>query len=149
MREFPPDSLRGRFVRRALQAAVADVILPAFTEQVLELAAAGQPLTRDLAARATVYLQSPHPLRDRRPADARRAAASCGARCSASTTSRALDDLYARLVWIPDGELERLDEAAREYRRIVGEPDPPPSAGGAGEPGGSGEGGGDGRSRRR
>ena len=58
VRELPPDSLRGRFVRRALQAAVADVILPAFTGQVLELAAAGQPLTRDLAARATVYLQA-------------------------------------------------------------------------------------------
>ena len=57
VREFPPDSLRGRFVRRALQAAVADVILPAFAEQVIELAAAGQPLTRDLVARATVYLE--------------------------------------------------------------------------------------------
>ena len=55
---------------------------------------------------------------------------------------RALDDLYARLVWIPDGELERLDDAAREYRRIVGEPDPPPTHGGAGEAAGSGEGGG-------
>ncbi len=30
VREFPLDSLRGRFVRRALQAAVIDVILPAF-----------------------------------------------------------------------------------------------------------------------
>ena len=48
---------------------------------------------------------------------------------------RALDELYARVVWIPDGELERLDEAAREYREIVGEPDPPPSAGGTGESG--------------
>ena len=44
----------------------------------------------------------------------------------------ALDDLYARVVWIPDGELDRLDDAAREYRRIVGEPDPPPRTGGAG-----------------
>ena len=35
VREFPPDSLRGRFVRRALQAAVIDVILPAFAEQLL------------------------------------------------------------------------------------------------------------------
>ena len=35
-----------------------DVILPAFAEQVLDVAAAGQPLTRDLAARATVYLQA-------------------------------------------------------------------------------------------
>jgi hypothetical protein len=58
VREFPPDSLRGRFVRRALQAAVADVILPAFTGQVRELATACQPLTRDLAARATVYLRA-------------------------------------------------------------------------------------------
>ena len=55
----------------------------------------------------------------------------------------ALDDLYARLVWIPDGELDRLDEAAREYRRIVGEPDPQTSVGGTGEPGGPGEGGGE------
>ena len=59
VREFPSDSLRGRFVRRALQAAVADVILPAFAEQVLELARRGiGRFTRDLAARATVYLQA-------------------------------------------------------------------------------------------
>jgi hypothetical protein len=35
-----------------------DVILPAFVTQVIELAAAGRPLTRDLAARATVYLHA-------------------------------------------------------------------------------------------
>ncbi len=58
-----------------------------------------------------------------------------------------LDDLYARLVWIPDGELERLDDAAREYRQIVGDPDPPPpgEAAADGEAGGSGEGGGEGK----
>jgi len=33
VREFPPDALRRRFVRRALRAAVLDVILPAFAEQ--------------------------------------------------------------------------------------------------------------------
>ena len=38
----------------------------------------------------------------------------------------ALDDLYARVIWIPDGDLERLDAAAREYRQIVGAPDPQP-----------------------
>jgi hypothetical protein len=142
VREFPSDSLRGRFVRRALQAAVSDVILPAFTGQVLELAAARRPLTRDLAARATVYL---------------RARTQYGIVDLADLTGlgelwravlgehdlRALDDLYARLVWIPDGERERLDEAAGEYRRIVGEPDPPTSTGGTGAPGGSGEGGGE------
>ncbi|MGH2930211.1 MAG: hypothetical protein ACRDL8_18550, partial [Solirubrobacteraceae bacterium] len=54
---------------------------------------------------------------------------------------QALDDLYARVVWIPDGDIERLDEAAREYRRIVGQPDPPPSTACAGGRDGSGEGG--------
>ncbi len=57
VREFPLDSLRGRFVRRALHAAVVDVIVPPFTGQVLELAAARQLLTRDLAARTTVCLR--------------------------------------------------------------------------------------------
>ena len=112
------------------------MILPAFAEQVLELAAAGRPLTpRSRRARdASTCTPAPTTGSSTR-ADLDRLAASCGARCSASTTSDALDDLYARVVWIPDGELERLDDAAREYRRIVGEPDPPPSAGGAGEPG--------------
>jgi hypothetical protein len=142
VREFPPDSLRGRFVRRALQAAVTDVILPAFAEQVLELAAAGQPLTRDLAARATVYLQARTHYGIVDPADLN----GLGERWRAvlgECDLRALEDLYARLVWIPNGEVERLDEAAREYRRIVGDPDPTPSAGGVREPGRSGEGGGE------
>jgi hypothetical protein len=56
----------------------------------------------------------------------------------------ALDDLYARVVWIPDGELDRLDEAARAYRQIVGPPDPPPTGGGAGEAGGRADPAGDG-----
>ena len=140
VREFPADSLRGRFVRRALQAAVIDVILPAFTEQVIDIVAAGRPLTRNLAARTHVYLA------------ARTQYGIIGAQALAPLQAvwrsvlgepdlRALDDLYARVVWIPDGELDRLDQAAREYRQIVGEPDPPPSVGG-GEPAGSGEGGG-------
>jgi Mg-chelatase subunit ChlD len=135
VREFSPDSLRGRFVRRALQAAVIDVILPAFAEQVMTAAVAGQPLTRDLAARASVYLQARTHYGIVEPAilDPLRAVwrAVLGER-----DLRALDDLYARVVWIPDGELDRLDEAARAYRQIVGAPDPPPTAGGAGEAGG-------------
>jgi hypothetical protein len=136
VREFPPDSLRGRFVRRALQVAVIDVILPAFAEQVLAAAVAGVPLSRDLAARASVYLQarthygilelaSLAPLRD------------VWLAVLGERDLEALDDLYAKVIWIPNGELERLNEAAREYRRIVGQPDPPPTAG---EPAGSGEG---------
>jgi len=148
MRDFPPDSLRGRFVRHALQAAVADVILPAFTGQVLKLAASGRPLTRDLAARATVYLQARTHYGIVDPADL----LGLGELWQAvlgSDDLHALDELYARVMWIPDGELDRLDEAAREYREIVGAPDPPPDAGdgdgatdeggGAGGPTGDGD----------
>ncbi len=146
VREFPPDTLRGRFVCRALQAAVTDVILPAFAEQVMAAAVAGEPLTRDLAGRATVYLQARTHYGIVEPAmlDPLRAVwrAVLGER-----DLRALDDLYTRLVWIPDGELDRLDEAAREYRRIVGEPDPPPASGGAGEGGRSADSRADGDSR--
>ena len=142
VREFPPDSLRGRFVSRALQAAVADVILPAFTAHVLELAAACRPLTRDLAARATVYLRARTQYGIVDPADLT-GLGELWLAVLGEPDLRALDDLYARLVWIPDGELDWLDEAAGEYRRIVGEPDLPPSAGGTGAPGGSGEGGGE------
>ena len=143
VREFPPDSLRGRFVRRALQAAVADVILPAFTEQVLRLAASGRPLTRDLAARATVYLQARTHYGIVDPADL----VGLGEVWRAvlgDDDLRALDELYAMVVWISDGELDRLDEAAREYREIVGAPEPRPDGGGS--DGAAGEGGGaDGR----
>jgi hypothetical protein len=127
VREFTSDSLRGLFVRRALQAAVADVILPAFTGQVLELGAARLPLSRDLAARATVYLRARTQYGIVDPADLSQLGELWRA-VLGEHDLRALDDLYARLVWIPDGELERLDEAAREYRRIVGEPDLPPNA---------------------
>jgi hypothetical protein len=142
VRDFPPDSVRGQFVRRALQAAVADVILPAFADQAHVAAVAGQPLTRDLAARATVYLQARTHYGIVDPADLNGLGELWRA-VLGEDDLRALDALYSRLVWIRDGELERLDEAAREYRRIVGEPDPPSGAGGAGEPGGSGEGGGE------
>ena len=143
VREFPGETVRGRFVRTALTGGVMDVILPAFVTQVLELAAARRPLTRDLAARATVYLQARTHYGIVDPVDL------AGLRelwraVLGEPDLDALDDLYARVVWIPDGELDRLDEAAREYRRIVGEPDEPPSPAGGVQPGGSGEGGGGG-----
>jgi hypothetical protein len=144
VRAFPPDTLRGRFVRRALQAAVIDVILPAFAGQVVELAAAGRPLTRDLAARASVYLEARthYGIVDPAGLDGLR---ELWRLVLGDHDLHALDDLYARVVWIPDGELERLDEAARAYRRIVGDPDPTAAGGSAsGEPDESGEGGGEG-----
>ena len=136
VREFPRDSLRGRFVWRALQVAVTDVILPAL--QVMAAAVAGQPLTRDLAGRTTVYLQArtQYGIVELAMLDPLRSVWSA---VLGEEDLAALDDLYARVVWIPDGEFDRLDEAARAYRQIVGPPDPPPTAGGASEPGGCGD----------
>ena len=59
---------------------------------------------------------------------------------------RALDALYARVIWIADSEIAPLSDAARRYRDVVGPADEPPSASGAddrrsGE--GAGSGGGD------
>ena len=36
----------------------------------------------------------------------------------------ALDALFAKTVWIADGELDGLDRAAHEYRQIIGPPNP-------------------------
>jgi len=140
VREHPPDTLRGRFVRRALTAAVTDVILPAFAEQ---LPAAGTPLTRDMAGRASVYLQA------RTHYDIVDPAALDGLRgvwrqILGEPDLAALDALFAKTVWIADGELDGLDRAARRYRQIIGPPDPPgpenlgPATGGdgPGRPGG-------------
>jgi hypothetical protein len=138
VRDFPPDSLRGRFVRRALQAAVVDVILPAFAEQILASLAAGAAPSRDPAARSTVYLQArtlygvldPGVLEPIR---------TVWERVLGENDLAALDQLYASVIWIPDGDLQRLDAAAVRYREIVGEPELPPEAAGCGEPSGSGE----------
>jgi hypothetical protein len=138
VREFPTDSLRGRFVRRALHAAVIDVILPAFTEQLLA-SGLGAGVSRDLASRAHVYLIA----RTRYGVIDAQALAPLRAiwrSVLGDPDLQALDDLYAWLLWIPDGELDRLDEAAREYRRIVGEPEPTPPTGAAAQGAGSGEG---------
>lgn len=140
VREFPPESVRGRFVRRGLQAAVVDVILPAFAEQLLA-GVPGAARSRDLASRAHVYLRarSHYGIIDAQtlaPLEA------IWRPVLGEQDLRALDDLYARLLWIPDGELGRLDDAAREYRRIVGEPDPLAPSSDAGRGAGSGEGGG-------
>jgi hypothetical protein len=138
VREFPPDSLRGRFVRRALQAAVVDVILPAFAEQVLARLAAGAAPSRDVAARSTVYLHARTHYGVLEPAvlDPMR---TVWESVLGDTDLAALDQLYASVIWIPDGDLERLDAAARRYREIVGEPEePPPARGSSGDDVGDG-----------
>ena len=151
VRDFPPDSLRGRFVRRTLQAAVVDVILPAFAEEILAGLAAGVAPSRDLAARSTVYLQARtlYGVLDSAVLDPLR---TVWERVLGRDDIATLDQLYASVIWIPDGDLERLDAAAERYREIVGEPEQPPDAAGCGEPNGSDEychGAGEGEGRER
>ena len=124
VREHPTGTLRGRFVRQALGAAVTDVILPAFAEQLVATAMAGIPLTREMAGRAAVYLQArtPYGILDPTVLDGLR---DTWRQVLGDRDLDALDELFAKLVWIADGELESLDRAAREYRAIIGPPDPP------------------------
>ena len=134
VREFPAASVRGRFVRRALEAAVVDVILPRFAEQLAAAALAGRPLTRDVAGRASVYLQARTHYGIVDP-DVLAGLTSVWREVLGDADLRALDDLYARVVWIADGELEALDDAAHAYREIIGPPDPPQSGEGEGSGG--------------
>ena len=131
VREFPAASVRGRFVRRALEAAVVDVILPRFAEQLAAAALAGWPLSRDMAGRASVYLQARTHYGIVDPG-VLAALAAVWRQVLGDADLRALDDLYARVVWIADGELDALDDAARAYREIIGAPDPPQSGEGEG-----------------
>ena len=89
-----------------------------------------------MAARASVYLQARTHYRIVDPAvlDGLRA---LWGRVLGEADLRALDGLFARLIWIPDGSLDELDQAAREYRAIVGPPDAPHGDGaGAAQAGG-------------
>jgi hypothetical protein len=126
VREHPAGTLRGQFIGHALQAAVTDVILPPFAEQFLASAMAGQPLTRDMCGRATVYLQARthYGILDPTVLDGLR---NVWRQVLGDPDLDALDQLFSKLIWIPDGELKSLDRAAREYRAIIGPPDPPPS----------------------
>jgi hypothetical protein len=126
-RDFPAATLRGRFVMRALQAAVTDVLLPRFAGELALAAATGLPVTRDMAGRSTVYLRA----RTRYGAIDARALTELDAvwtQVLGTADLQALDDLYARTIWIADGDLDALDHAARTYREIIGPPDPPPPA---------------------
>ena len=126
VREHPAGTLRGRFVRQALQAAVTDVILPAFAHDLLATAMAGRPLTRDMAGRAAVYLhaRTHYGILDPTVLDGLR---HVWRQVLGDQDLDTLNELFAKLIWIPDGELEALDRAAREYRAIIGAPDRPPS----------------------
>src|SRR5437660_1324320 len=126
IREHPSGTLRGRFVRHALKAAVIDVILPAFAHELLAAAMTGTPLTRDMAGRAAVYL---HARTHYGIVDPTALNGLCHVwrQILGEQDLDALDQLFSKLIWIPDGELEALDRAAREYRAIIGAPNPPPA----------------------
>ena len=126
VRDFPPASVRGRFIARALSAAVTDTLVPRFLEQLLAGALAGQPVTRDMAGRASVYLQARTKYGIVEPG-ALSALTAIWRQVLSDTDLHALDRLYARVIWIADGNLDALSDAARTYRAIIGEPDPPPS----------------------
>jgi Mg-chelatase subunit ChlD len=126
MRDHPAGSVRGTFIRRALSAAVTAVLLPRFITQVAQTAAAGSPLTRDMCARAMSYLAARTHYGIVDPATLT-GLQELWERVLGAGDVKALHDLYARVIWIGDGELEQLDTAATEYRAIVGPPDPAPS----------------------
>jgi hypothetical protein len=140
VRAFPAATLRGRFVRAALHAAVLDVILAGFLQRTLLALQAGAPVSRDLCGRAMTYLQARTlsgvvDVADLAPLQ------QIWRSVLGETDVRALQDLYARLVWIPDGDNPALTESARRYREIIGPPDPSPPSAGDGEPGSAATGG--------
>jgi hypothetical protein len=89
-------------------------------------------VTRDVAGRAGVCLQARthYELLDPAVLDSLRA---LWRQVLGEDDLRALDALFARVIWIADGELEALDNAAREYRAIIGPPDPGPARTGPGD----------------
>jgi hypothetical protein len=127
IRDHPATTGRGRFVRKAIRAAVADIIAPAFMAEMTLNTVLGQPVTRELCARSMTYLHArthcdtidPTTLKPLEP---------IWQHVLGPHDIKALDDLYTRLVWIPDGDQDTLDRAAREYRDIIGPPPPPPAA---------------------
>jgi hypothetical protein len=123
VRAHDPAGRRGRFVRNALSAAVVDVILEDFQRQLLAAALTGRPVTRDTCGRAMTYLHArTHygvidpavlgPLRG------------IWQQVLGGADMRALDDLYADLIWVADGDSDALTSMARRYRDIIGPPDP-------------------------
>lgn len=125
VRDYPPATARGRFVRNAVRAAVSDVIAPAFTAEIAITAMSGQPVTRDLCGSSMTYLHARTHCGTVDPAVLAPLQA-IWTQVLGTADVAALDDLYARLVWVDDGDLAGLDRFAREYRAIIGPPPTPP-----------------------
>ena len=148
VREFPATTVRGKFVRGAVGVAVVDHIIRVFLKQVAEAAMAGQPVTRDMAGRAMTYLWARTHYGVIQTADLA-ALEPIWRSVLGNQDFQALDDLYARLIWLADGDNDGLTRFAEEYREIIGPPDPPPPGGHGdgmaqpGQAGGHSQGGGD------
>lgn len=119
-RDFPPDSIRGRFTRNALQTAVTDTLVPRFAAELLTRS--DEPVTRELAGRAAVYLRARTLYGAADPPDLGWLEPIWTSVLGPDDLA-ALDALFARLTWIADGDLDGLDDAARTYREIIGPPD--------------------------
>ena len=132
VREFPDRTRRGQFIRRAIAAAVVEVILPRLAEAVMLEALSAGTVSRDLCGRTIVYLQARCHYG---VCDPTRLGSLPGlwAHVLGTGDVARLDDLFARLIWAPDGDNHALDRYADEYRQIIGPPPPPPR--GNGEPG--------------
>ncbi len=125
VREHPPDTLRGRFVRQRAASGrqrrdPARVRRAAPRRDPCRAAAHAGTWP---GARPCTCTHAPTTASSTRP---------CSTACAAlwlqvlgERDLDALDALFAKLIWIPDGELDALDRAAREYRAIIGAPDPP------------------------
>ena len=121
-RDYPASSARGRFARRAIRAAVADVIAPDFATAIGQSTALGGTVSRDLAGTSMTYLHA------RTHCDTVDAAVlqllqPIWEQVLGAADVARLDDLYARLVWVLDGDNAALDRFADEYREIIGPPD--------------------------
>lgn len=137
-RDFAPESTRGRFTVRALQAAVVDTLLPRFASELLSPGLAGATVSRDLAGTSTVYLRARTLYGAADPATLSWLEPIWTSVLGVDDLS-ALDDLFARVIWIADGDLDALDGAARAYREIIG-PQPEESGGDRSEASGANDG---------
>ena len=132
VREFPEGTRRGKFIRRAIGAAAVEVILPRLGEALMLEALTAGAVGRDLCGRSMVYLGARTHYGVCDPARLGPLPALWAQVLGPDDVAR-LDDLFARLIWVKDGDNEALDRYAREYREIIGPPPPaPPNAGGQG-----------------
>lgn len=126
-RDYEETTRRGAFIRKALRAAVGNVILPRFTARIIQELQMTGTVSRDMCGTSMVYLQARTHYGAVDPATLTELTKLWEA-VLGDDDVKALDDLFARLIWAPDGENEPLDVLAREYRDIIGLPDPPPAS---------------------